>query len=371
MSLSQRAPLTPEQERILDQASRNEGRCESRLVGPRIDFHFRFSAFLQLFISDKAMGFSERGPEEDRPGRRPVLMVARITSLDSNAPPSFLHQTASIRREAIFRGKLGFGFRFYSGAGEYKIDWMLETASGRICAGRKTFQTKVSRGIRDIRPSLEHGHSYFEGQTGPRPWWYPKRMQDGFRLKLILNIPPFKDRRPLMAVDLSRIEAIMTWLAYHPRVRAISLVVFNLKDQRVIYRQDETQFLPNPEDLSEAIRSLTNNLIVVETLKKAADSEFLSELLVTELSETENFDAVIFLGPRSPLSFDADGTIQAIQDSAPVYYFKYRFRSAGATWADPLQKVTNKLGGKTFAIRDPEDLWRGVEELMTGLGSRR
>lgn len=332
-----------------------------------MDFHFRFTGFLEISLAADAVGFAP-GEDGSRPDRQNLKLLARLVPLDSNRPPTYLRRQIGIRSEAIRHGRVRVGFRYYLGLGSYRIDWMAETDSGRICAESHRMRARLGRGEREIRPSLEPGQSYFSGQSAPIPWWVIDRRPPGFNLKLILNIPPFKERRPLIQADLSRIEGILTAVALHPTVGRVSLVVFNMKDQRVLYRQESETGYPNPGELAEAIRSLSNSQVRVETLKEDSEVDFLRRLLIGELSSTKDFDAVVLIGPRSPLSLEVSRFLDEIQDAAPLYYLKYRFFEAGAGWSDPLQRLTQRLGGKVFPIQSPRDLWRSVEALMQKIG---
>src|SRR5207302_1995804 len=79
------------------------------------------------------------------------------------------------------------------------------------------------------------------------------------------------------------------------RIRKFSIVAFNMQEQRVVYRQENTDQISFPA-LGEALNSLNLGTVDLKRLsQKHGETAFLADLLKEEMSNSkEHPDAVIF-----------------------------------------------------------------------------
>src|SRR4029078_6731275 len=106
----------------------------------------------------------------------------------------------------------------------------------------------------------------------------------------------------------------------------LSIVSFNMQEQRVIYRQKEASQIDFPA-LGKSLKSLNLGTVDLKRLsQKHGDSEFLADLITKELKDQKQQpDAVIFAGPKVMLEEGlSQETLKQLSDvKLPVFYMNY------------------------------------------------
>jgi len=146
----------------------------------------------------------------------------------------------------------------------------------------------------------------------------------------------------------------------------VRLVVFNLDQQKELFRQD----VLTPEAFDEVAQSMNN--LQLQTVdyrvlqNKRGHIGLLADLVNQELTAKDPSDAVIFLGPTSRF-YDKflDTEIDSRAAVAPrVFYLQYRpYFGRGADFPDSIEFATKKVRGKTMAIHTPDEFAKAIKQI--------
>ena len=130
----------------------------------------------------------------------------------------------------------------------------------------------------------------------------------------------------LQPLDINALISILRNIAREPRIGRFSIVAYNMQEQRVIYRQENTSQIDFPA-LGQALGALNLGTVDLKKLsQKHGDTEFLSNLITQEVGAPKDRpDAVIFAGPKVSLD---DGippeTLKQLGEvKFPVFYMNY------------------------------------------------
>jgi hypothetical protein len=157
-------------------------------------------------------------------------------------------------------------------------------------------------------------------------------------------------------------------MARDPRVGKFSLVVFNMQEQKVIYRQERAPQIDFP-GLGKAVRTLNLGRIDVKQLaQKHADAEFLAGLLTKEIkSNQDKPDAVIIAGPKAAMddSLPADALRQLGAVKFPVFYMNCNLDPTANPWRDAIGGAVRSLKGAEYTISRPRDVFFAWSEIAS------
>ncbi len=115
---------------------------------------------------------------------------------------------------------------------------------------------------------------------------------------LVNFAPQDKDAATFQPFDTLALVSILRRISREPQFTRFSIVAFNIQEQRVIYRQKSADRIDFPA-LGDAINSVKLGRIDLKRLaQKHGDTEFLTDLIRTEMSTDDHPDAVVFAGPK-------------------------------------------------------------------------
>ena len=290
-------------------------------------------------------------------GKAPVLLAAAY-ALAAIAP-----DTAAATKLASLKQDVGMSGAFSVGEGDYSVEVLVTDDRSRVC--RKLWKMHVAADHSQRRVHLAIPPLTVE--PFDRTSWeiQPSQKNTGLRLTILLDAAPIRPyESSLHAWDRSfLLESLYSLLRQVP-FKSIRLVAFNLEQQREIYRRDSfdgAAFLP----LSHALREMETASISVEALKSRNSPRFLSNLTNRELAEENPADAIIFLGPASPMDVEigADWLTALKPSSPPFFYFKY----LGRAFPDSLQRLMAAVNGKTFQFLSPPELDQAIQKMLAQL----
>jgi hypothetical protein len=146
-------------------------------------------------------------------------------------------------------------------------------------------------------------------------------------------------------------------------------VAFNLKEQKVLYRQDAADHIDFP-GIGEALKGLQLGKVDFSKLSnKKADTEFLTELIRKEVGTAgdEHPDALIFAGPKAMLEENVpQDVLRSVgEPDYPVFYMNYNLFPQSSPWRDSISMAVKHFRGQEFTISRPRDLWYAVTEMMS------
>jgi hypothetical protein len=171
----------------------------------------------------------------------------------------------------------------------------------------------------------------------------------------------------LQPLDTGAILSMLRSISREPRICKFSLVVYNMQQQKVIYRQDEVSQMDFPA-LGQAVKSLKLGTVDLKHLaQKHSDTEFLTQFVTTEAKDPkDSLDALIFAGPKVMLD---DGltpeTLKQLSDvKYPVFYMNYNANPQANPWRDAIGNAVRFLKGAEYTISRPRDLFFAWTEIM-------
>jgi hypothetical protein len=197
-------------------------------------------------------------------------------------------------------------------------------------------------------------------------------------VKVMINFAPQKARSPSMQpVDKSALTSILRSIGRDPRIGKFSLVVFNMQDQKVLYRHDGGDCIDFPS-IGTAIEEIKLGTVSAKALQtKNSETEFLSELLQKEIGDAAGgagpYDALIFAGPKVLL--DENVPQEALRSVGPVgfpvFYLNYNLYPQQIPWRDSIGHAVKYFRGVEYTISRPRDLWFAVSEMVEKIGKAR
>jgi hypothetical protein len=147
---------------------------------------------------------------------------------------------------------------------------------------------------------------------------------------------------------------------------SVRLVVFNLEQQKELYRQESFQGSEFPQ-VARALDTLELAVVDYEALqKRRGHVDLLADLVNQEVNARQPSDVVLFLGPVSRYyERMPNASIDRPEGAAPrFFYFQYRpFQRMESTLPDVIHSAVSKLKGKTVVIHTPGDFAKGIYQV--------
>ena len=332
-------------------------KCEVTAIKPALNFSFRFQA-----------GYIARVPLKQYSGRGHAwVLVSKITAQAPDAKPVYLVTTASLpdNPKTNQHGEIGGGYLL--GEGRYEVEWTLFDDSKRICQKSWTINVALTAGERKVKTVMPPGTIEELSLRGSAYSSPAKDDVHPIRLTIFLHAAPLSPRRTRLRpgdalVLLSGLSSLLERVP-SPSVR---LVVFNMDQQKVLYRQESFSH-ESLDQVAQSINGIELGLVDYQILKsRRSSADFLAELINKELSEPDQAEIALFLGPGCRFS---DKAAQANLDerrSAP-YFFHFKFqpplRRAGDGFPDTISQTVGKLKGKTIVVYTPGDFAKAIDQM--------
>jgi hypothetical protein len=192
------------------------------------------------------------------------------------------------------------------------------------------------------------------------------KADEPLRVKVLINFAPqLSSAAAMQPIDTSALVSILRNISREPRICSFSVVAFNMTDQRVIYRKENTDQINFPE-LGKALASVKFGMVDYRKLSdKYSENDFLTKLIHDEVGNNST-DAVIFAGPKVML--DGPPPVDSLKDmtavSFPVFYMNYNLTPNQNPWRDSIGTVVKRLRGYEYTISRPRDLWVAWSDIM-------
>lgn len=344
--------------------------CSVTPIQPSLNFSFRFQS-----------GYVVRIPMRQYFGSGHAWLIAvRVTPEGGGGQPVYFAYKVTLPDVPLNNVETEQGGGYLLGAGKYRVRWLLLDNDGRVCRKEWRLEAALKRGERQAKVAAPpYSIQAFSLGSGAADGAL-RDDRSPFRVTILLHaapLSPFRNR--LRASDQVLLVGSLSALLERLPARSVRIVVFNLAQQRELYRRDG--FTPAAlDEVTRAIGSLELNVVNYHVLEHPkGHMDLLSDIVNKELRSDEPSDAVIFLGPASRFSDKpaADAWDRPPGSSAPLFlYLQYRPVFRGAL-TDPqrlgrLQQsnVPETLGltvaalkGKTYRIYTPADFAKAIAQL--------
>ncbi len=358
-------------------------RCEVNPFPPRLSFSLRFQT-----------GYVFRVPLKQYFGPGHEWGILTKVTPDAGGSPVYLGTTFRLPNIPKTKVVAEWGGTYMVGEGRYRVDWILYDNSNRICRKSWHIEAKLNtaeRGLGVGMPSNAIAPVSFRR-------WAPKEsaapdVPTLRRLTVLLHAAPLspgsirfrvQDRIMLLGSLASLLESIPA--------RSVRLVVFNLDQQKELFRQDT--FTPDTFDqVSQSMSGMELRLVDYRVLeKRLGHVDLLADLVNQELRAQNPSDAVVFLGPATRYSDKVpQAALEEHSSAPPFFYLQYRpylrlpavmnYDIAGgnanprlrrsADFPDSIEFALKRLHGKTLTIYTADDFAKAIKQVEAQLAASR
>jgi len=301
-----------------------------------------------------------------------LTMVFKVTSAENKQSPAFFSQKFNVPPlDEDSKGETYLEGTFDVGEGSYHVDWMMRDRMERVCSSDWDVTASLTSQDQNVKPEI----GLSEIEAAERDFFRPdppvtRTASENYRVKLLVNFAPQNSSSAAMPpIDTSAIVSILRNIHRDPRIGRFSLVAFNMADQKVVYRAEDTDHIDFPA-LGKAVSGVKLGTVDYKNLANPhSEVDFLTHLVEDELGQA-SADAVIFAGPK--LSLDQNVPADVIKDlsavNLPVFYMNYNLRPQQNPWRDSIGSMVKKLKGVEYTISRPRDLanaWSDIVNRMT------
>lgn len=334
--------------------------CTVTPVKPVLGFDLRFHSGYDIALPLREV--SGQGNQ--------LTIIFRVTSAADKDSPRYFSQRYNVPEiDDDARGDANLGGGFDIGEGDYHVDWMMRDRIERVCSSNWDITAMLTSRDQTVKLPLAP-HSIEASDLDffrPEPRVPRSKPEDAVSVKILVNYAPQQGYASAMQpIDTSALVSILRNIQREPRIHRFSLVAFNMNEQRVVYRQEDSDRIDFPT-LGKALASLKFGMVDVKKLNDPhSGSDFLQKLVVAELSNVKA-DAVIFAGPK--ISFDDNVPPENLKDLTsvpyPVFYMNYNLTPVQNPWRDPIGNIVKRLRGYEYTISRPRDLWTSWSDIMS------
>jgi hypothetical protein len=334
--------------------------CTVVPIKPALGFDLKFHGGFDVTIPLKELAGSENL----------LTILFRVKADGRDGEPSYFTQRIRVPSiEPDARGDAYLQGAFDVGEGTYHVDWLMRDRSERVCSS--SWDTEAVLGPKekqmelDIRPGMIAKTD--TEQFKEEPPVERVANEPSLNVKVLVNFAPQNAQSSaLRPMDTSALVSILRQIARDPHIGKFSLVAFNMQEQRILYRQESANRIDFPA-LGEALNTVRLGTVDLQRLgQKHSDTEFLSDLIRTEIGGSDHPDALIFAGPKVMLegNIPQDSLREVGDIEYPVFYMNYNLNPQAVPWRDSIGRAVRFFKGTEFTISRPKDLWFAVNEMV-------
>jgi hypothetical protein len=343
------------------QEVRKEITCTVTPEKPTLGFDLRYHAGFSITIPLKELAGEENS----------LSILFRVTPLDHPGEPTYFIQRYTVPTiaddaggDALLQGSLDLG------EGNYHVDWLMRDRIQRVCSSYWDMEAVLSPKDREMKlemPANAVEAVHLEQFTEEPP--VTRRLdKTPLKIKVLVNFAPQNFGAATMRPqDTSALVSILRRLAREPQFGKFSVVAFNIQEQRVLYRQDGQDAIDFPA-LGDAMRTVKLGIVDAAKLQhKHGDTEFLTELIRSEMAGADHPDALIFAGPKVMLDASVpEDALKPLSDvDYPIFYMNYALNPQAVPWRDSIGRVIHVFRGTEFTISRPRDMWFSLSEMIS------
>lgn len=346
-------------------ANEDKLNCAVTPIKPRLNYSFRFQT-----------GYVIEIPLRQYTGKgHSIATLFRVTPEESEREPSYFASMIRLREVPATKAVLELAGGYVVGEGKYHVDMLITDSSGRVCTKKWNINAKLSNKEDDVPPGMPAGAV---DEIALRRWMGSSKGpgQEGYKVTILMNVSPMSPRSVrLGGYDRVLLLSSLTSVMERLPLRAVRLVLFNLDQQREIYRDENFQ----PARFGRVAQALANlelGTVDYQTLKnRTGHIDLLTDLIEEARAGegTDRSDAILFLGPK-PWRFDKAPRSSMPERTAadpPFFYVQFRPQIAVAALTDTIMSAVKHMGGKTFDVYSPGDFAAAIRDLTKALEERK
>lgn len=362
--------------------------CKFTLVRPSLDFALRFRT-----------GYVVRFPMSQFGGAKHSGNILLNVTPEGGSPGYLISSVEfPVMSETTLTGQVSG--EFVVGEGNYRVDALVQDDLNRVCRGQWLIRARRKLRERPVKLALP---PLTVAASTSRPISNLPKYPALNRLTILMHAASLSAHTDqLRPSDISTLIDSLSSLLQQLPARTVTLVVFNLEQQRILFSKDGFT-ASGIDDVAKAIKEQQLGLINYSVLQQQGGAvELLKSLVQEEFSRPAPSDVLVFLGPhaemhdriptdmvkapgrgprvffvecRPPYSFlnstddpaasPAAGSMA--YDNDPVVYME----PAGASllsseWGpDGIEQLVKGLRGDVMIVRQPPDLVRAIKHIAS------
>jgi hypothetical protein len=324
---------------------------------PVLNFSFRFQA--GYIFRTSAGQFTGKGHR--------LATIVRITPDAPASKPSYLASRYRFPEIPPTKQMMEFGGAYLLGEGRYQVAFKAYDEQGRGCVKQWKVDVKRKHDERNIKLAMEPDAISDLAGRGAAVNHLDADDAPPVRLTVLLHAAPVVPFRTRIS-GRDRVMLLGTLSALLQRIPAsnVRLIVFNLDQQRELYRQDHFK-LELLGTVSQSVDQLQLGLVDYHTLQnRTGHLDLLADLVNGELTSSEPSDVVLFLGPEARYSqkMPADNLESARADAPRFFYLQYQpFLQRAGSFPDSIASTVSRLRGKSVVIHSPAEFAKAIGQL--------
>lgn len=335
--------------------------CDVSPIKPALNFSFRYQAGYMVTVPMS---------QYNGPGHGWATLL-RVTPVGGVHQPVYFMSQIALPTVPKTKAESGFGGGYLLGQGAYDVRWMMVDDAGRVC--RKSWHVDVhpSHADRNVKVAMPPDTVWEIGLRGSRN--LPKGADDApaVRMTIFLHTAPlFARRTRLRSNDMMTLISTVSSLLERVPVRSVRLVMFNLDQQRELYRKDEFG-LRDMGQVYQAMANIELGLVDFQVLQhKKGHVDLLTDMVNREIADPQPSDVVLFLGPTARFSdrVPPESLEKTAGHSTQFLYFQLApfVRQQEPMLGDVIKSAVSRLGGKTYLIHTPGEFAKAIDRLEKG-----
>jgi hypothetical protein len=340
--------------------------CQLTPDRPYLGFDLRFHAHYRVTVPIKVL--------VDSGGWLQVVMRVRPTG-DSEQPVYLAHRLTipdfplGVKGEGLLAG--GFDL----GLGRYQVDWLMRDGGGRVCSSHWKLEASLGGGQDlplTLAPNMVTGREEVSSADEPaleRPATPP------LHVKILLNLSPAKPQESILKPhEAAVLLSILRGITREPGVSRFSVVAFNLRAQKIIYREESADKIDFAA-LSKAAQLPTAGTVNYRLLRDShSETHFVTTLLTDQLgTQTAPSDAVIIIGRKFTLEkkVSLDQLKTGGRAPYPIFYLNYSPNPFDEPFADAIGSALKAYkGALAYNIVLPHDLGVALRDMLSRIRKR-
>ncbi len=341
--------------------------CQVTLDKPGLGFDLRFHSGYRVTVPIKVL--------TDVGGWLRVVM--RVTPAAHSEEPVYLihrYSVPDIPLGAKGEGELAGGFDL--GLGRYQVDWLMRDGRGRVCSSHWELEAKLGSGQQNLPLTLDP-NMVAERVEGPFDEEPPveRAATQPLHLKILLNLSPFKPQESILgAGDAAVLLSMLRSITRESGFIRFTLVAFNLREQKIVDRQDNTEKIDFGQ-LGQAVQSSTSGTLNYHLLQDPrSETHFLTKLLTDQLgAAAASPDAIIILGPK--VTLEKKLLLEPLKGGGatpfPIFYLNYNPNPLDEPRRDTIGSALKAYkGAVAYNIVLPRDLGAAMRNMLSRIGKR-
>jgi hypothetical protein len=264
---------------------------------------------------------------------------------------------------------------FDLGPGRYRVDWIMRDARERVCSSHWDLDARTGGGEQDLPLTLGPNQIVdLERHVSANGPLIKREFAQLLQVKILLNLSPAKPQEIVVRPDDAAVLlSILRSITGQPRIVLSTVVAFNLRAQKIVYRQEHADQIDFAA-LEEAALSRTSGTIDLSDLRDPQrETHFATRFLTDELgAQSDSPDAIVIIGSKVSLdrkvpldSLKAKGSVMC-----PVFYLNYN-SNPHEPWSDTIGSALKAYKGATsYNIVFPRDVGLAIRELLSRIAKR-